>query len=179
MAEAQDEQLIALTADIVAAHVSNNTVASSDIAELISHVHGALTGLGQPQPAPELELKPAVSVRSSVKPDHIVCLEDGKKMKMLKRHLATDHNMTPADYRAKWKLPSDYPMVAPDYAAQRKDLALKSGLGRKAAAPAAEKSVEKPAPKRKLSAKFTGAGAAAKPTPAKRAAAKKTEAPAA
>lgn len=178
MAEAQDEQLIALTADIVAAHVSHNTIASGEIADLIARVHGALTGLGQPQPAPEVELKPAVSVRSSVKPDHIICLEDGKKMKMLKRHLATDHNMTPADYRAKWKLPADYPLVAPDYAAQRKDLALKIGLGRKPAAPAANQPAEKPAPKRKLSAKFTGKGAAAKPAPAKRGAGKKTEAPA-
>ena len=174
MVEAQDEQLLALTADIVAAHVSHNKVASADIADLIARVHGALTGLGQPEPAPEIELKPAVSVRSSVKPDHIVCLEDGKKMKMLKRHLATDHKMTPADYRAKWKLPADYPLVAPDYAAQRKSLALKIGLGRKSAAPVAKDSDTKPVPKQKLSAKFTGNGA----VPAKRAYAKKADAPA-
>jgi len=175
MVEGQDENLIALTAEIVSAHVSNNKVASADIADLIASVHGALTGLGEPAPAPEVELEPAVSVRASVKPDHIVCLEDGEKLKMLKRHLATHHGMSPADYRAKWKLPADYPLVAPDYAAQRKDLALAIGLGRKPGLSKSKTPPEKPAPTRKLSAKFAGDGE----TPAKRRRAKKTDAPAA
>lgn len=108
----------------------------SDVPEVIARVHSALSGLGVAASPPEPELKPAVSIRASVRPDHIVCLEDGKKMKMLKRHLATDHGMSPADYRAKWNLPADYPLVAPNYAAQRKELALKIGLGRKPKVPA-------------------------------------------
>lgn len=138
MVDEQRETLLTLTADIVGAHVSNNNVPVADLPSLITRVHEALNGLGAAPVAAELEAKPAVSVRASVKPDHIVCLEDGKKMKMLKRHLATDHGMTPQDYRAKWNLPADYPMVAPNYAAQRKELAVKIGLGRKpkvAAAP--------------------------------------------
>ncbi|OHD00447.1 MAG: MucR family transcriptional regulator [Sphingomonadales bacterium RIFCSPLOWO2_12_FULL_63_15] len=125
------ETLITLTADIVSAHVSNNSVSVSDVAGLIKNVHSALSGLAEPklQEAPKQE--PAVSARASIKPDHLVCLEDGKKMKMLKRHLMTAYGMTPADYRAKWDLSADYPMVAPNYAAQRKELALKIGLGRK------------------------------------------------
>lgn len=126
-----NETLITLTSDIVAAHVSNNSVAVGDLAVLITNVYGALAGLGQPvqidEPAPE----PAVSIRSSVKPDHIVCLEDGKKLKMLKRHLMTHYNMTPEQYRARWNLPTDYPMVAPNYAEKRRELAKKIGLGRK------------------------------------------------
>lgn len=134
-----EEQLVALTADIVAAHVANNNVPLAEIGGLIAKVHDALAGLGAaPAAEAEAELKPAVSVRASVKPDHLVCLEDGKKLKMLKRHLMTDHGMTPADYRARWKLPADYPMVAPAYAEQRRDLAVKIGLGRKPAAPAAK-----------------------------------------
>jgi predicted transcriptional regulator len=132
MAEEQDDTLITLTADIVAAHVSNNSVAVSDMPMLIGNIHQALAGLGGSAPAPEPVATPAVSVRASVKPDCIVCLEDGKKMKMLKRHLSTDHGMTPADYRAKWGLPKDYPMVAPNYAETRRALAIKIGLGRKA-----------------------------------------------
>ena len=131
MADESDNNLLTLTADIVAAHVSNNAVAVGDLPNLINRVHDALAGLATPQAQPPLELKPAISIRSSVRPDYVVCLEDGKKMKMLKRHLATDHGMTPAEYRAKWDLPSGYPMVAPNYAAQRKDLAVKIGLGRK------------------------------------------------
>ena len=125
----QDEVLITLTSDIVAAHVSNNSVAVSDLPLLIQNVYGALSGLRNvatpPQPKPE----PAVSIRSSIKPDHIVCLEDGKKLKMLKRHLMTHYQMTPDEYRAKWGLPADYPMVAPNYADQRRALAKKIGLG--------------------------------------------------
>jgi predicted transcriptional regulator len=125
------ETLVTLTADIVAAHVSNNSVAVSDLPVLISNVHTALTGLNKPVAAPEVKQEPAVSVRSSIKPDYIVCLEDGKKLKMLKRHLMTHYQMTPEQYRAKWNLPADYPMVAPNYAEQRRTLAKKIGLGTK------------------------------------------------
>ncbi|MDF7774276.1 MucR family transcriptional regulator [Sphingomonas sp. AOB5] len=125
------ETLITLTADIVAAHVSNNSVAVSDLPTLIQNVHGALSGLGTVAAEPEVKQEPAVSVRSSVKPDFIVCLEDGKKLKMLKRHLMTHYQMTPDQYRAKWNLPADYPMVAPNYAEQRRTLAKKIGLGTK------------------------------------------------
>lgn len=125
------ETLVTLTADIVAAHVSNNSVAVSDLPVLIQNVHGALSGLGRPAAAPEVKQEPAVSVRASVKPDYIVCLEDGKKLKMLKRHLMTHYQMTPEQYRAKWNLPADYPMVAPNYAEQRRSLAKKIGLGTK------------------------------------------------
>jgi predicted transcriptional regulator len=130
MADAQNETLLTLTADIVAAHVTNNNVPVSDVAGLIARVHDALAGLGAAAEPPEPELIPAVSVRASVKPDYLVCLEDGKKLKMLKRHLSTTYNMTPDEYRAKWKLPRDYPMIAPNYAAQRRELAVKIGLGR-------------------------------------------------
>lgn len=123
------EMLITLTADIVAAHVSNNSVAVSDLSTLIASVHSALAGLsggGAAAPAPE----PAVPIRGSVKKDYITCLEDGKKLKMLKRHLMTHYGMTPDDYRAKWGLPADYPMVAPAYAETRRALAKAIGLGR-------------------------------------------------
>jgi predicted transcriptional regulator len=125
------ETLIALTADIVAAHVSNNSVAVNDLPQLIQNVHGALAGLGGPQNVPEAKLEPKVPIRSSVKPDYIVCLEDGKKLKMLKRHLMTHYQMTPDQYRQKWGLNSDYPMVAPNYAEQRRTLAKSIGLGTK------------------------------------------------
>ena len=124
------ETLITLTSDIVAAHVSNNNVAVEDVPLLITTVYHALAGLGEPVPVVEEKPEPAVSIRSSVKKDHLVCLEDGKKMKMLKRHLMTEHGMTPDEYRARWGLGSDYPMVAPDYADTRRDLAKKIGLGR-------------------------------------------------
>jgi len=126
------ETLITLTADIVAAHVSNNSVAVSDVAMLIDNVHAALNKLSsQNETVEEERPEPAVSIRSSVKPDYIVCLEDGKKLKMLKRHLMTHYNMTPDEYRARWNLPADYPMVAPNYAETRRALAKKIGLGRK------------------------------------------------
>ncbi len=128
---ALDETLVTLTADIVAAHVSNNSVAVSDLPLLIQNVHGALAGLGGAAPEPETKQEPAVSVRASIKPDYLVCLEDGKKLKMLKRHLMTHYQMTPEQYRAKWNLPADYPMVAPNYAEQRRSLAKKIGLGTK------------------------------------------------
>jgi predicted transcriptional regulator len=125
------ETLITLTADIVSAHVSNNSVAVSDLALLIGNVHGALAGLGNQADAPAVRPEPAVSIRSSIKPDYVVCLEDGKKLKMLKRHLMTHYNMTPDEYRQKWGLNADYPMVAPNYAEQRRALAKKIGLGTK------------------------------------------------
>lgn len=125
------ETLITLTADIVAAHVSNNSVAVSDLAVLIANVHGALAGLGGAVVEPEIKQEPAVSVRSSIKPDYIICLEDGKRLKMLKRHLMTHYKMTPDQYRAKWNLAADYPMVAPNYAEQRRTLAKQIGLGTK------------------------------------------------
>lgn len=128
-ASPRDEVLVTLTSDIVAAHVSNNSVAVSDLPLLIQNVYGALAGLQLDTPPPQPKQEPAVSVRSSIKPDYIVCLEDGKKLKMLKRHLMTHYQMTPDDYRAKWGLPADYPMVAPNYAEQRRNLAKKIGLG--------------------------------------------------
>lgn len=128
---AQNETLITLTSDIVAAHVSNNQVVVSDISRLIGTVYEALEGLGKPEADDTAALVPAVSIRSSVKPDYIVCLEDGKKLKMLKRHLATSYGMSPAEYRAKWGLPADYPMVAPNYAEMRREMAKTIGLGRK------------------------------------------------
>lgn len=126
-----NEMLITLTSDIVAAHVSNNSVSVDDVAGLIGNVYGALAGLGQAVTVVEALPEPAVSIRASIKPDYIVCLEDGKKLKMLKRHLMTHYNMTPDQYRARWNLPADYPMVAPNYAERRRELAVKIGLGRK------------------------------------------------
>ncbi|MFA9200275.1 MAG: MucR family transcriptional regulator [Cypionkella sp.] len=125
------ETLITLTSDIVAAHVSNNNVAVEDVPALITTVYGALAGLGETPQVEEARPEPAVSVRASVKRDHLVCLEDGKKLKMLKRYLKTNYNMTPEEYRARWNLPADYPMVAPDYADKRRELAKQIGLGRK------------------------------------------------
>jgi len=125
-----NEMLVTLTADIVAAHVSNNSVGVSDVATLIANVHSALTGLSTPVEVPVEKQEPAVSIRSSVKPDYIVCLEDGKKLKMLKRYLMTRYQMTPDEYRTKWGLSADYPMTAPNYAQQRKELAVKIGLGK-------------------------------------------------
>ena len=126
------ETLITLTSDIVAAHVSNNSVAVNDLPLLIGNVYAALAGLNPAQPAAEPAPEPAVSIRASVKNDHIVCLEDGKKLKMLKRHLMPRYNMTPEQYRARWNLPADYPMVAPNYAVARSQLAKKMGLGQQA-----------------------------------------------
>lgn len=125
------ETLITLTADIVSAHVSNNSVAVSDLPLLINNVHGALLSLGDHKEEAAPKPEPKVSIRASVKPDYIICLEDGKKLKMLKRHLMTHYNMTPDEYRQKWGLSADYPMVAPNYAEQRRTLAKKIGLGTK------------------------------------------------
>jgi len=130
-ADNMNENLITLTADIVSAHVSNNSVAVNDLPQLIQNVHSALSGLGARAEEPQAKPEPAVSVRSSIKPDYIVCLEDGKKLKMLKRHLMTHYNMTPDEYREKWGLPADYPMVAPAYAEARSRLAKEMGLGQR------------------------------------------------
>lgn len=129
--ESMGKSMIEMTTQVVAAYLSNNTVASNQIAEVINTVHGALAGIadGGAEPEPE-PLKPAVSVRKSITPDYIVCLEDGKKLKMLKRHLRTTYDMTPDEYRAKWGLAADYPMVAPNYAKQRSEFAKKIGLGK-------------------------------------------------
>ena len=124
------EDLIDLAADIVSAYVSNNTVPAADLPALIAEVHRALiaTSSGRAEPAPE-PLKPAVNPKKSVFPDYIVCLEDGKKFKSLKRHLRTHYDLSPEEYREKWGLAPDYPMVAPNYAAARSALAKKMGLG--------------------------------------------------
>jgi predicted transcriptional regulator len=127
-------EVLGLTAQIVAAHVSNNPVAPEGLPGLIQDVYRTLSGIGHdvPAPAPVHEKPaPAVPVKKSVFPDYLVCLEDGKKLKMLKRHLATSYNMTPEQYREKWSLPADYPMVAPTYAKHRSSLAKKIGLGTK------------------------------------------------
>ncbi len=126
--QANDHELLELTAKIVAAHVSNNTVAVEDLSKLIQDVHATLKSIEAPEAQPERP-QPAVPIRRSVTPDYIVCLEDGKKLKMLKRHLKTAYNMTPEQYRERWGLPPDYPMVAPNYAAQRSKLAKQIGLG--------------------------------------------------
>lgn len=129
--EGADDTLLTLTADIVAAHVSNNSVAVNDLPHLIQNVHEALSGISGNRSGPEEKPEPKVSIRSSVKPDYISCLECGKKQKMLKRHLMTNHEMTPGEYRQKWSLSADYPMVAPNYAEQRRTLAKSIGLGTK------------------------------------------------
>jgi len=164
----ENEALLDHVADIVSAHVSNNSVPAADLPGLIQAIYASLAALGQaPEPAPE-ELKPAVSVRASVKPDAVTCLECGEKMKMLKRHLGTEHGLTPAEYRARWSLPADYPMVAPDYAAKRKELAVRIGLGRKpgqspkAEANVAPEAAPKPQPKAAPKAQPKTDGASAK-----------------
>lgn len=125
-------ELSALTSQIVAAYVSNNTVAITDLSGLIRQVHQSLLTVGQPVETPSEKPIPAVSVKKSVHPDYIICLEDGKKLKMLKRHLKTAFNMTPEQYRERWDLAADYPMVAPNYATQRSQLAKDIGLGTRA-----------------------------------------------
>jgi len=125
------ETLITLASDIVAAHVSNNSVAVDEVPALIEKVYGALSALGKAAAEAANPPEPAVSIRASVKPDYIVCLDCGKKMKMLKRHLSTDHGLTTDEYRQRWGLNADYPLVAPNYAAKRRELAKKIGLGRK------------------------------------------------
>ncbi len=126
-----EDELLRMTADVVAAYVSNNTLATAQLADVIHAVYNSLRGLeGQVAEAPAEPLKPAVPIRKSITPEYLVCLEDGKKLKMLKRHLRSTYNMTPDDYRTKWGLAADYPMVAPKYAEQRSEFAKKIGLGR-------------------------------------------------
>ena len=127
----QSNELLALTTEIVAAHVSNNTVALGDLGQLINQVYSSLANIGTAPAAPASRPQPAVSIKKSILPDYIVCLEDGKKLKMLKRHLMTAYGLTPEQYREKWDLPPEYPMVAPNYAAKRSELARKIGLGAK------------------------------------------------
>ncbi|AZO63020.1 MAG: transcriptional regulator [Mesorhizobium sp.] len=141
--ESQNVDLVSLTADIVSAYVAKNALPVSGLPDLIASIHTSLSGIGQGTAA-QPEQEPAVNPKRSVSPDHIVCLEDGKRFKSLKRHLSTDHGLTPDEYRAKWGLKPDYPMVAPNYAEQRSALAKASGLGRKPVAKPA-----KPAAKRK------------------------------
>ncbi|MGK9171588.1 MucR family transcriptional regulator [Inquilinus limosus] len=144
-----------LTVQIVAAHVAHNNVATNDLPALIDQVYKALSGLGKPVEPVQERPQPAVPIKKSVTPDYLVCLEDGKKLKMLKRHLASAYNMTPDQYRERWGLPADYPMVAPSYASQRSALAKTIGLGtrRPAAAPAPAPQPEPAAPKARRSRK--------------------------
>ncbi len=126
-----NSELLVLTTDIVASHVANNSVAVSEVPQLIRQVYNALAdvdGVAPPEPEPP---KPAVPIRKSVTPDYIVCLEDGKRLKMLKRHIRTRYDLTPDEYRERWGLAPDYPMVAPNYASRRSALAKKIGLGKK------------------------------------------------
>lgn len=130
MDDNESSGLVELTARIVSAYVSNNSLGAGELPQLINETHAALLrATGRPAEPEREELRPRVSVKKSVMPDHIICLEDGKKFKSLKRHLRTHYNMSPEEYREKWGLPPDYPMVAPNYARQRSDLAKKMGLG--------------------------------------------------
>ncbi len=132
MADSKEtNDLLELTTEIVSSHVANNPVAVQDIPDLIRQVYGTLTTIDQGPSAQADRPQPAVPIKRSITPDHIICLEDGRKLKMLKRHLKTAYNMTPEQYRERWGLPADYPMVAPNYAKQRSNLAKKIGLGRK------------------------------------------------
>jgi predicted transcriptional regulator len=136
--KAAEEELLRMTADVVAAYVSNNTLPTAQLAEVINAVYNSLRSLeGQSAEPPPEPLKPAVAIRKSVTPDFLICLEDGKKLKMLKRHLKTAYDMTPEEYRERWGLPADYPMVAPNYAKQRSRLAKEIGLGTRARKPGA------------------------------------------
>ncbi|MFU0507970.1 Ros/MucR family transcriptional regulator [Pseudaminobacter sp. NGMCC 1.201702] len=145
MSDTQISEIVAITADLVSAYVSNNPVPASELPALIAQVHQSLSGLGGAAPdAAAKAQKPAVNAKRSVHDDYIVCLEDGKKFKSMKRHLATHYGLTPEQYREKWNLPRDYPMVAPGYAAQRSALAKEMGLGRK---------LKKAAPKKRASRK--------------------------
>ena len=129
--QADKIELLALTTDVVASHVANNTVAIADLPQLIEKVYTTLATVGSLAAAPAERPQPAVPIKKSVTPDYIICLEDGKRLKMLKRHIRTRYNMTPEEYRERWELAPDYPMVAPNYAAQRRELAKKIGLGTK------------------------------------------------
>lgn len=158
-------EIVSITADIVAAYVSNNPVPVGELPKLIGDIHAALQGIGTAVTEPVVKQEPAVSIRKSVTPDFIICLEDGKKFKSLKRHLTTHYNLSPEEYRQKWNLPSDYPMVAPNYAAARSVLAKAIGLGRKAAEPA---SAVDPKPKRAVRAAAAATAPVVAKSPAKR-----------
>ncbi len=134
MSDQTGSSILGLTATIVSAHIANNRVDTGALPALIQAVYRSLSTTGEVEVAPAAPLTPAVPIKKSVFPDYIVCLEDGKRLKMLKRHLQTSYGLTPDAYRTKWGLPRDYPMVAPSYAARRSDLARKIGLGRKPAA---------------------------------------------
>jgi predicted transcriptional regulator len=138
-------ELLTLTADIAAAYVSNNTIQASDVPAVIQTIYRALASVGSTAaaPAPEPQ-KPAIPIKKSITPDFLICLEDGRKFKSLKRHLRTKYDMTPEQYRAKWSLPKDYPMVAPNYAAARSNLAKQSGLGQGGRKPAAATAAKAP-----------------------------------
>ena len=155
--DAKTSEVLGLTTEIVAAHVSNNTVAMSDLPNLIEQVYKTLSNVDKGLETQSERPTPAVSLRKSVTPEYIICLEDGKKLKMLKRHLMTHYQMTPADYRSKWNLPADYPMVAPNYAEQRRTLAKSIGLGSKpkGSSAAASAKATKSAPVRRGSPKST------------------------
>jgi predicted transcriptional regulator len=140
MEEAKQDDVLSLTAEIVSAYVSKNALPTGSLPDLIGQIHQSLRGLAKGETSePAAPLVPAVPVKKSVTPDYIVSLEDGRKFKSLKRHLATHYGLTPAEYRKKWGLPADYPMVAPNYAAARSELAKSMGLGRKPKAAAAPK----------------------------------------
>jgi predicted transcriptional regulator len=134
--DSQRSELIALTADIASAYVENNTVAAADLPALINSIHQALANIDTPAPAPEQPKTPAVSIKKSIGDDYLICLEDGRKFKSLKRHLRSKYNLSPEEYRSKWGLPKDYPMVAPSYAKARSDLAKQMGLGQGGRKPA-------------------------------------------
>ena len=164
--ESSELDLTSLTADIVSAYVANNALSGDKIPELIGSIYGALSKASVQGVEPEkVELKPAVAIKKSVTPEYIICLEDGQKFKSLKRHLKSHYDMSPEEYREKWGLPHDYPMVAPSYAAARSDLAKNMGLGRRSLvtaqpeAPVLVKLAEKPAKGRgKLTRKVNGSG---------------------
>jgi predicted transcriptional regulator len=174
MDPAENSVLLECTASIISAYVANNTIQKENLASLIADTFNSLAQADRAEPAVE-ELKPAVPIKRSVQPDHIVCLEDGKKFKSLKRHLMSQYQMTPQEYREKWGLPADYPMVAPNYAQARSELARKMGLGRREA-PAA---VVKPAKTKAVSGKKADVAKPAAPekaAPAKKGTSKKAAA---
>ncbi|TSD88460.1 MucR family transcriptional regulator [Mycobacterium sp. KBS0706] len=142
-----------LTVQIVAAHVAHNNVATNDLPALIDQVYSALSGLGKPVEPMQERPQPAVPIKKSITPDYIVCLEDGRKLKMLKRHLKTAYNLTPDEYRERWGLPADYPMVAPNYANQRSALAKTIGLGTRRLVQAAAPAPQPTAPQTRRSRK--------------------------
>ena len=144
MSDQTNQQILGITAQIVAAHLGNNQMDASAIPSLIQSVYRTVSTVGDPEPEAVIAPQPAVPVKKSVFPDFIVCLEDGKKLKMLKRHLQTSYGLTPAAYRTKWGLPRDYPMVAPNYASTRSALAKQIGLGRKTSADTAKPEIAEP-----------------------------------